>query len=526
MWPIYSRSAGEATGVISRAVRIACCHHAAMHRRAVLALAGLALLLVQAWRSDGYYHPDEYFQTVEFASFKLGLTRAGDLPWEFGERLRPFLQPAVYYAVAGALRGLGALDPGTALFAFRLLGALLGWTAVLLLWRALAPRLPDERSRDLLLASSLFTWYLPFLLVRTTGESISGSLLAIGLAAWLLLDGRPHLAAVAAGLAMGLSFDARYQVALSVAGFVAWLALVRRAGAGPIVAFAGAFLAMCAVGLVLDRWGYGAWTLTPWNYLRVNLLEGRAAAQFGRDPATYYLTSLALVHAPLSALLLVAVGAFWVKAPRDAITWLTLPFFVGHTLLARKSVRFMLPLGVLAASMGPLLLLDPRIPLGRMRTALAGPLGRKLLAVVVSLDLAFAAALVLVPVRHDLSVQHGLREILSRGDVPVLVLDTDPFVDGESPLAFLRPAKWRPERAGSWAEVEARLEAAGGRAFVVSWLHDLPPEPWRSARRLRLVASPLPEWLARILAVPLRRTALRALWEAPGPLAANQMGTR
>ncbi len=486
-----------------------------MHGRTVLALAGLVLLLLQAWRSDGYYHPDEYFQTVELASFKLGLTPAHDLPWEFGERLRPFLQPAAYYGVARALKGLGAFEPGAALLAFRLLGALLGWAAVLLLWRALAPRLPDERSRGFLLAASLFAWYLPFVLVRTSGESISGSLLAIGLAAWLLLERRPHLAALAAGLAMGLSFDARYQVALSVVGFAAWLAFVRRAGAGPIAALAGGFLAMAALGLLLDRWGYGAWTPTPWNYLRVNLIEGRAAAQFGRDSPLYYLTSLALVHAPLSALLLVAVGAFWIRAPRDAITWLTLPFFVAHEILARKSVRFMLPLGVLAASMGPLLLLDPRIPLGRVRAALARPWGRRLLAAVVALDLAFAAGLVLVPVRHDLSVQHRLREILAeRRDLPVLLLDTDPFVDGATPLVFLRPDGWRPERAGSWAEVEARLEGTGGRALVVTRLHDLPPEPMRSAWRLRVAASPLPEWLARLLAVPLGRTALRALWEA------------
>jgi phosphatidylinositol glycan class B len=60
------------------------------------------VLFAQAWLSQGYFHPDEYFQTVEFASYKLGVTAQAELPWEFAERMRPFLQPATYYALARA----------------------------------------------------------------------------------------------------------------------------------------------------------------------------------------------------------------------------------------------------------------------------------------------------------------------------------------------------------------------------------------------------------------------------------------
>ena len=240
---------------------------AVTHRK--MALAGLCLLCLQVWQSDGYYHPDEYFQTAEFASYKLGSTPVTDLAWEFPARMRPFLQPAVYYGVIRALQAVGAFSPRAALTCFHAISALLGWGALLLLWRALAPRLPDERSRTWLLAACLFTWYLPFLTVRTSSESFSGSFLAIGLAAYLLLEHRPALGAALAGLALGFSFDARYQVAFAVLGFGAWMAWTRwtrRASLlAPVGALALGFLLAAGLGLVFDRWGYGAWTFTPWN---------------------------------------------------------------------------------------------------------------------------------------------------------------------------------------------------------------------------------------------------------------------
>ena len=73
----------------------------------LLVLTAVALLAAQAWRSDGYYFPDEWFQVVELASYKLGRTPASDLPWEFREGMRPFLQPAIYFAFANiVLRGI------------------------------------------------------------------------------------------------------------------------------------------------------------------------------------------------------------------------------------------------------------------------------------------------------------------------------------------------------------------------------------------------------------------------------------
>ena len=491
-----------------------------MRSRKGLALLGLLLFVAEAWRSAGYYNPDEYFQTVEFASYKLGVTPAAELPWEFQARIRPFLQPAVYAGLSRGLSALGWKEPGALLLGVRLAGAALAFSALCLLAAALGARLADDRARRSLLAACLFTWYVPFLSARMSAENWSGSLLAIGFASFFLLERRPALAAAAAGLAMGLSFDVRYQTALAVLGFFAWAALVRRARPGTLALFALAFLTAAALGVVADRWGYGEWTATPWNYLRVNLFEGRSL-QWGRQPAAFYLTSLLEVHPPLSALLLGAVLLFVAAAPKDPITWTLVPFVLGHAVQAHKELRFLFPLAPLAAAVPALLLFDPAL---RLRGAADWVRRhRRLVAGVVALDLAFLAALLLVPIRHDLGVQTSLREWLeAEPATEVVLVRTEPFVDNGVALAFLRPPGFHPARASSWTEVADLVERAKAPVAVVARLAELPPAAFEERYQPRLLAAPLPLSLARLLAGPIGRTEMRALWSVEGRAAPSR----
>lgn len=494
-----------------------------LRSRIGLALVALSLFVAQAWQSVGYFNFDEYCHPVEFASYKLGVTPAGELTGEFAQKMRPFLQPAAYVVVSRALAVVGVREPGAALLAFRLCGAALAWAALCMLAVVLARRLTDERQKTLLFAACLLAWYLPFLSVRTSQENLSGSLLAIGFASWFLFVRRPWLAGWASGFVFGLAFDVRYQAVVAVVGFAAWLALVRRPGPSALSAFAAGFLGAAALGLAADAWGYGSWTLTPWNYLRVNLLEGWVD-QFGRFPVTYYLTSLAIAHPPLSALLLAAVVLFWVRAPFDPITWMTLPFFVVHTLLAHKELRFLFPLGPFAAAIPPLLLFDPGIELSAFRQWVARR--RAWIAAAVALNFAFAAALLFVPVRHDLSVQIALHRALAAAPSSEVVVLRGARLSEPCPVAFLGSPGFSPAVAASWAEVGNRLASARAPVSVVARLADLPPETVRGAFRLRLVAAPLPEGIARLLSRQIGRTEMLALWSVESPPAPRGDGAR
>ena len=87
-------------------------------RRSLMVLA--AVIAVTAWFSNLFYFPDEHYQVLEFMSYKLGITPASELPWEFSVRIRPWFQPLVYYLIAKPLLFLGLKDMFAIAFMLRL----------------------------------------------------------------------------------------------------------------------------------------------------------------------------------------------------------------------------------------------------------------------------------------------------------------------------------------------------------------------------------------------------------------------
>src|SRR5438309_348816 len=86
---------------------------------------------------------------------------------------------------------------------------------------------------SLLLIAVALLWFIPYLAVRTSSESLSGDFFAIGVALLMLgssaaeAGGRrfPIAALLTAGLCFGLAFDFRYQIAFAVAGVVFWIGI-------------------------------------------------------------------------------------------------------------------------------------------------------------------------------------------------------------------------------------------------------------------------------------------------------------
>ena len=66
-------------------------------RRCVAKWAAVSLFLISvaAYFSYGFYHLDEYYQILEYTSFKLGKTPAAELAWEYHCQSRPWMQPAI-----------------------------------------------------------------------------------------------------------------------------------------------------------------------------------------------------------------------------------------------------------------------------------------------------------------------------------------------------------------------------------------------------------------------------------------------
>ena len=149
-------------------------------------LVSLLLISVAAFCSYGFYQFDEHYQVVEFAGYKLGKTPQNELAWEYRDSNSTWLQPAMYYVAAKALLGLGVENPFTLAKAFRAISGLFGWLAVVSLMLSANVLFGPGRRRWLAVMLLALWWLIPYLVVRTSAESLSGDFFTLGVAVLLL----------------------------------------------------------------------------------------------------------------------------------------------------------------------------------------------------------------------------------------------------------------------------------------------------------------------------------------------------
>ena len=330
-------------------------------RRSLLVLA--AVIVVTAWFSDLFYFPDEHYQVLEFMSYKLGITPGSELPWEFSVRIRPWFQPLVYFLIAKPLLLLGLKDMFAIVFMLRLATGLLSLSALVAFSKALLPTIEGEEEQRAFVRYLPWFGFLPYLFVRTSSETFSSAFIALGLAFALGEKSVRRLAL--AGLLCGLAFESRYQAGLLGLGLFAWLAIVARTRIAALLAFVAGGGAALGIGVLADWWGYGQFVFPPLDYVDVNLVRGVAEHQFGREPVFAYLYLLpAQIFFAITLILMAGLVAMWLRNPRHAVSWATLPFVLAHVAVAHKEARFLFPLAILATAI-PVLGFSPQLPLWR-----------------------------------------------------------------------------------------------------------------------------------------------------------------
>lgn len=322
-----------------------------MERRWFLASLAVsaALYLLYALFCEELLHPDEYFQVVEFASFKLGRTAVSDMPWEFADRMRSWLQPAICFELIRVGQLFGVERPLAFLTLFRLVFGFLSWAS---LWTFVAAGrrwLSSESDRVIAYAIAALLWYIPTIGVRASGESASTALLCLSIASLEYrrsFESQRHRfgLAVAGGFALALCFASRFPSGAMAAG-VALAYLYDRAGRGQLIGglCLGGFAGL-GVMFAVDWWGYGAPAIPFLNYFEQNFVQDHAAF-FGTEPFYAYL------YLPLREPFgLIAVAGMtvmilaWLRRPGHVVTWATLPYVFLLMLTSHKETRFLYPL--------------------------------------------------------------------------------------------------------------------------------------------------------------------------------------
>lgn len=477
---------------------------------------GFSLLvhLIAAVYSVGHHSADEYFQILEFASYKLGKTPDHQLATEFREQMRPWLQPAFCYAVAKGWQWIGVNNPFTWAMSYRIFSGLVGWVSLVLLTLCTPFWFSGPRLQKSVILGLCLIWYFPAFHVRPSSESLSSSFFLMGLAATTLLlnstsDAPPRTQRfkwLGVGLLLGLAFEYRFQIAFMTIGLLLWLVtFALKKGTLKVSHFlmlSGGILIFFGLGRAIDAWGYGSWVMSPWNYVSFNLIRGEVS-KFGSAP---WWDIFRMAHTEtwpvLGFMVAVLIVVSWIRHPKHILTWSQIPFFLVHEMIGHKEGRFFFPLaGAAPVSIALALLAKDGKDFFQFASAKLNRGLKWIGQFFLANNLIALAVLSLMPFARTVQFYEGVYQALARyssfgsSDRPTLLYytDRDPYILLGNPVYFYRPEHFETRRLSDFNQI---LELQSPL-----WLFDSHFELPKEAAAIRPLCQPVyqtfPPWVAK-----------------------------
>jgi hypothetical protein len=307
-------------------------------------LLSILFLVITSIFSVGYHQFDEHFQILEFAGLKLGLTIPGNLPWEYHEQIRSSIQPTIAVLLYRLMNLIGLGNPFLVAFVLRLISAALSFVSMLLIYKVYRNKINNVVLQKWFLILSFLLWFAIYNDVRFSSENWSGTFFIIAFALVLLKKKAHFFYYLGIGALLGSSFLFRFQAGFLVAGFLLWIIFIDKERVTNIVYLIFGITFSVFLGLLIDKWFYGEWTFTAWNYLDQNILQNKASS-FGIEPWWYYIETFFVQGIPpFSLLFILAILLFFIYKRKSPITWAVLPFLLVHFIIGHKEMRFLSPI--------------------------------------------------------------------------------------------------------------------------------------------------------------------------------------
>lgn len=325
----------------------------ALSEKNTIWLAGIAFALA-AYFSQGYHHFDEHFQVLEFAWFKLGFAQISDLAWEYEARIRPTIQPSIAVMMYKGLAFFGITSPFALALILRILSGVLAFKSIHMFYKLYKPTFSEQYLSRLFLFFSFFLWFMLYNSVRFSSENWAAIFFVFGFVKYMQVKSSSALNFLGIGLLFGLAFLFRFQAALMFGGLMAWMLFVKREKLSSLLLMGLGIGGSVGLGFLIDRWFYGEWTNTAWNYFAWNIVDDKASS-FGTHPWYDYFLSFFLEGIPpISLIIILALLTLVIFQRKNPLVWIVVPFVLVHMLIGHKELRFMFPL----ASLAPIILVQ------------------------------------------------------------------------------------------------------------------------------------------------------------------------
>ena len=305
---------------------------------ALVAVFGFFVLFT-AIHAVGYHHADERYQIIEFANHFLGNVEGSQLSWEFQYKIRPTIQPLMAAFLISVCKWFGVRDAFDVMVIIRVLTGLFAMVVYLDFIKGLMRR-HCPKLTYIWVVGAFGLWYMPYLMIRFSSENFASLFFLLGYSSLILKTNKNFLLS---GIFLGLSFAFRFQIGIAIAGITLYLVIVESIKWKYLLQLIlGGSLVLVAL-VLLDRVFYNEWVFTPWKYVQLQLMEGRAAG-FGVDPWWKYFEFLWegltwVVAIPL----LIGIVVLFVKKRTQPFFFVVIPFLVVHLFIGHKELRFLYP---------------------------------------------------------------------------------------------------------------------------------------------------------------------------------------
>ncbi|MGF7082728.1 hypothetical protein [Mucilaginibacter sp. UYCu711] len=311
-----------------------------MPKSKLILIAAFIIYAISAVFNNGYYYYDEHYQIIEFADLKTGHNTPDDLPWEYNAKIRPAAQPAMAYVFLSLMRMIHINDPYILMIILRLCTGIVALLIITYFIKKTAHLInPDFRTWYSLL--SYFLWFIPFVNVRFSSESCAGLAFILSIA---LLYSDIKFRYLLIGCLLGVSFLFRFQTAFMSLGFILWLIFIHKILLKDLlkVLLGGSLILLLGIGI--DYWFYGSFTLTFYNYYVANVIHN-VASNYGVYPwYFYFLNSTIDAFTPIGILIWLCIINLFISHNKNFICWVILPFLLIHMMTPHKETRFLFPL--------------------------------------------------------------------------------------------------------------------------------------------------------------------------------------
>ncbi len=460
----------------------------------------LAIHICCAWFSIGYHYDDEHWQILEFANYKLGLSPATDLPWEFAAQIRPTLQPFMVIFLAKAMMAIKMYNPFTLAFILRLITAIISWFASLLIIKIASGFLKDKTQQYFFILFSSFLWFMPYIHIRFSGETWSGLFFFFGLYHLLAITELNYsknwvVKSVLVGACFGISFWCRFQIVFAFLGIGFWLLFYRGKTLARIIPAIGSGLLLLGIGILLDHAFYNAWVFTPYKYFESNILNN-VAARYGETPWWDYFYMF-ILHGgiPLSIVLLAAVFLSVLSNPKNPYIWVLIVFVTGHMMVGHKELRFLFPMVYIFPVCCFLFLSNVKI-MDRLAAIPERALKiSKTVLIAMNVILLIVMSFLKPPSEHVFLYQYVYEKTKGK-PTKIITLEKNPYRPATLLLNFYQPPNLQVVTAKSISELDSLVENSTETVYFFDNHFDLSPDIVRQTHtKFEILYRNLPEFI-------------------------------